>query len=385
MVKYNLAFVIEKYFQYGGLQRDMLKFAHACHQRGHTVTIFTSQWDGPPANELTVELCQFKALSNHQTIKNIARFVHALKAQNKFDAIVGFNRVSGLDVYFNGDPCIKAKLKLQNKYWLIFLPRYRTYLKLEAALFDKKSETEVLVLSPIELEHINKLYNYNQKKLHLLKPGISLARLKRPQSDLENHNKIRKQFNLSGDDFMILTIGSNFTTKGIDRSIHAINSLPGEIKQKCHYVVVGIGKEDQFKAIAEKGNIADRVHFIGGNDNVAEFYHGADLLLHVARSENTGLALLEAMTCGLPVIATGICGYATYITEANGGMVVPEPFKQATLNAFLKTALSKAHLKQWSSNAHTFCKDADIYSMCEQATEVILSRAKRNREKNGLY
>jgi UDP-glucose:(heptosyl)LPS alpha-1,3-glucosyltransferase len=42
----KLAFCLFKYFPYGGLQRDFLRIARVCRERGHEVHVYTMQWEG---------------------------------------------------------------------------------------------------------------------------------------------------------------------------------------------------------------------------------------------------------------------------------------------------------------------------------------------------
>ena len=380
MTKYKLAFVIERYFEFGGLQRDMRRFALVCAREGHAATVFTNRWDGPTEPELNIEIIDFKACSNHQTVKNIENFVQTLKQNNEFDCITGFNRVGGLDVYFCGDMCLKAKLMQWGQMWRRFLPRYRTYLQLEAAVFGPASQTELMLISPVESETIQQVYKTAPDRLHLLPPGIDRNRLLANPLTSEKRNLFRKEFGVQDDDLLILTVGSSFRTKGIDRVIHAIASLSEGLKKRCHYLVVGLGDEKKFIAIAKKSHIDDRVCFTGGRQDVAKFYMAADLLVHPARTETSGSTLLEAMVTGLPVIVTENCGYSGYIRQANAGQVCQSPYDQEQLNNTLNEILADGQRRiQYGKNAFEFCKTADIYNMIEEGARVIVNRAERNR------
>lgn len=372
--------MIERYFEFGGLQRDMRRFALACAERGHTVTVFTGQWDGPDEPMLTIQPVDIKAPTNHATMKRLDAFARQLKQKNEFDCVVGFNRMGGLDVYFGGDVCLRAKLQHQHRLWLRFLPRYHAYLWLEEAVFGLKSNTELMMISPLETEAIRRIYNTPPKRIHLLPPGIDRQRLTSGPLASEQKKQFRKTLGVLEDELMILTVGSSFHTKGIDRAIAAIAALPDELKKRCRYVVAGIGKEKQFNAIARKAGIGNRVRFTGGRQDIAKFYYAADVLIHPARTETTGTTLLEAIVTGLPVIATGNCGYAHYIQEANAGTVCPEPFDQIRFNYLLEDVLSNDKQRvEYGKNGSQYCQNADIYNMIERGAEVILARAEKNR------
>ena len=380
MAPYKLAFIIERYCEFGGLQRDMRGFAVACASEGHDVTVFTSRWDGQPEPSVQIEIVDFRMLSNHRTIKKNEDFVHELRGENRFDCITGFNRVGGLDVYFSGDICLKAKLQQKHQMWRRFLPRYRTYLELERGVFGQASDTDIMLISPTEVETIQRVYHTDSERIHLLPPGIDRDRLTENPLTGEKRNQFRRELGVQNNELLILTVGSSFHNKGIDRAIHAIAGLPDELKKRCRYIVVGLGKEKKFEAIAQKAGIGDCVCFTGGRHDVARFYYAADLLVHPARTENTGTTLLEAMVTGLPVIATENCGYAHYIQEANAGQVCPESFEQIQLDILLRDILANDGQRQeYAKNGRDYCQNADIYSMIDKGVQVILNRAEKNR------
>jgi len=380
MTPYKLAFIIERYFEFGGLQRNMRQFALACATQGHDVTVFTGRWDGPDEPTLNVQTVDWNMPSNHGTIRKMEAFVRNLRQTGNFDCITGFNRVGGLDIYYGGDVCLKAKLQQQHRMWLQFLPRYRTYLQFEAAVFGPGSNTEIMLISPAEKENFQRIYNTASDRICLLPPGIDRKRLTAHPLTGEQRDQFRQSFGLRKNDLMVLTVGSSFHTKGIDRAIHAVSGLTPELKNRCRYIVVGLGKDKKFKAIAQKEGVGDHVCFTGGRHDIANFYHAADILLHPARTENTGNTLLEAMVAGLPVIATENCGYAYYIREADAGAVCPVPFDQAQLNQILNDILiDEQHRIQCGNNGRTYCETADIYSRIERGTQIILNRAENNR------
>ncbi|MCV5465689.1 glycosyltransferase, partial [Escherichia coli] len=96
------------------------------------------------------------------------------------------------------------------------------------------------------------------------------------------------------------------------------------------------------------------------------------LLLHPAYQEAAGIVLLEAITAGLPVLTTAVCGYAHYIVDANCGEAIAEPFRQETLNEILRKALTQSSLRQaWAENARHYADTQDLYSLPEKAADII--------------
>ena len=375
--KYNFAFILERYFPFGGQQRDMLRFAQALCKFGHSVTVFTNSWEGEQPPEISIELISAKSSFNHKTICKIEKFVLDLKAQNKFDCIVGFCRLAGLDLYFAADAVLKEKMIQQTKYWQRFLPRYKTYLKLEENVFCPKNNTQILALTDLQKQHIINNYNTPSDRITVLPPGVNAKKIKAAKFASDDmRNKFRGEINVGEDKILLLTVGSAFSTKGIDRAIRAVAALPSKINSKTIYAIVGKGKPAKFEALARKLNIEDKVKFLGPKDNVAQYFNAADLLIHPARNENTGLTLLEALVAGLPVIATENCGYAKYISQSQAGRVVDFPFEQGQLNSLVAELLAKPKiLADMSRNAIEFCDKTEITTMTERFVEAALLRA----------
>ena len=61
----KLAFCLYKYFPYGGLQRDFLKIALVCQQRGHEIKVYTLSWKGDVPEGIDVTIVPVSAFTNH--------------------------------------------------------------------------------------------------------------------------------------------------------------------------------------------------------------------------------------------------------------------------------------------------------------------------------
>ena len=367
----KLAFCLFRYFPFGGLQRDFLSIAQKCLDRGHTIHVFTMKWQGPPHPELTVSLLPGKGYTNHQQCLSFSQQVNKSVKKGGYDLIVGFNKMPGLNVYFAADPCFAAKAQEKNLFYRLS-PRYRAYAVMEEAVFGNASGTLILLISPREKEHFIRHYNTAEKRFHQLPPGISRDRVAGPDA-AEISSKLRSELGIADNEFMLLMVGSSFATKGLDRSIRAVASLPEPLRDKTKLFVIGEGKRKPFVQLAKKEGVAGKLHFTGGRSDVPRFLLGADLLLHPAYSENTGTVLIEAMASGLPVLASDICGYAFHVRDANAGRLLPSPFQQSTFNLMLREMLISQDRKAYGQNGLEYTSRTDVYSMHEKAVSIIES------------
>ena len=126
-----------------------------------------------------------------------------------------------------------------------------------------------------------------------------------------------------------------------------------------------------FERLARRLGVFDRVRFLGGRKDVSRFLSGSDLLLHPAVRENTGTVLIEAMASGVPVLATDVCGYGSYIRNARAGELIPAPFRQETLNRLLTSMLTAENRDQWGQNGKEYVSKNDVCSLHEKAVDII--------------
>ena len=369
----QLAFVLYKYFPFGGLQRDFMRIALECQRRGHQIRVYTLIWEGdvPPGFEVLV--APVKALFNHRRNEKLSAWMEKDLAKRPVDRLIGFNKMPGLDVYYAADGCFEDKAQnLRNSLYRRW-GRYRHFSEYERAVFAKDAKTEILMISEVQQPLFIKHYDTPLKRFQLLPPGIAQDR-RRPADADEVRAAFRAEFELADDDLLLVQIGSGFKTKGVDRSLKALAALPSQLKKRTRLFVIGQDDPKVFQLQSAALGLGDNVRFLKGRSDIPRFLLGADLLIHPAYNENTGTVLLEALVAGLPVLVSAVCGYAHYIAEADSGLVLDEPFEQTQLTEYLGRMLGDADARAaWSRNGLAFAETADLYSMPQHAADVILA------------
>ena len=376
---YRIVFVITKYFDYGGLQKDLIRIAQECQMRGHTVKLVTDKWESNQEKPFAVHEVHLKSVTNHEKNDEIADYVLDLSVKEKIDCIVGFNRMKGLNVYYAGDLCYSFKFSAEKPKMFRFLPRYKALLRQEKEVFQAGLDTEILLIAHQEKQKFSDIYETESERIKLLPPGIDRKFLDSYTPNKDESKKIRHELGIHNDDIMLLMVGSSFHTKGVDRAIKALAALPDELKGRCHLVIAGKGKKSFFERLARKYKLQNQTHFIGVCDNVPRLYVTADCLIHPAYSENTGTVIIEAMYCGLPVLATENCGFSVHLKAADSGLICPVPFKQSQLNQLLNTMIRSEKRESWKQNGIAYCQTHDLYSCIERAADSIISFAEKSQ------
>jgi len=375
----KLAFCLFKYFPYGGLQRDFLRIAKACQQQGHHIYIYTMAWQGDIPEGFQVTLIPVKGVTNHRQCQHFAQVLPDYLSKEQFDAIIGFNRLPGLDLFFAGDRCYEEQVS-ENRSWLYrFMPRYRVYAGLEKSVFAPTVKTHIMLLSEAEQHSYQKHYGTQTERFHLLPPGIAEDR--RPLADREAvRNKVREELTISSQHQLILMVGSSFDTKGVDRAILAVASLPKAVRDKTLLINIGQGKAAPYLRLAERLGIAHNVRFLGPRQDVPGFLQAADLLIHPSYVEAGGMVLLEALVNGLPILVTANCGYAYHVERSGAGKVIAMPFEQDKLNAGLEKLICDVDKNELRNKALAYVSQQDFYRLAEKAVEII-EQSVRNKAK----
>lgn len=124
---------------------------------------------------------------------------------------------------------------------------------------------------------------------------------------------------LTGNGEKILIHTSNFRkVKRVEDVIEIFSKVEKELPAKLIMVGDGPQRKSAEDLVRELG-LKDKVYFLGGQDAVEEIYSVGDLFLLPSESESFGLAALEAMACGVPVIASDAGGLPEVIQNGNGG------------------------------------------------------------------
>ena len=365
------AFCLYKYFPFGGLQRDFLRIARLCHERGHQIRVYTLSWQGEIPNFIDLRLVPVRALQNHVVYRRFQRWVAADLQKQPVDATIGFNKMPGLDFYYGADPCYIAKTKGTIPWYQRFNPRFQQFYKDEKAVFSPNAKTEVLLLNQQQKNGYQQFYPIPETRLHILPPGIAADRV-RPDNADAIRKALRVEFAIKNDDIVLLMVGSGFKTKGLDRSLLAIAALPPAVRERCQLIVIGQDKANAFIRMSRRLNIVDRIRILPGRDDIPRFLFSADLLLHPAYAESAGIILLEALVAGLPVLVSDVCGYAPYIADSGCGALMVFPFNQEDFNALLLKAIEDKNLRlQWQEAGLHYTKTADLFGLATRAVDII--------------
>ena len=364
----DVAFVLFKAFAHGGISRDLAKLVARCRERGHRVRIYTMECAGTVPEGAEVVVLPTRGLRSHVRQRRFAQRAARHLAARPVDLTVGMNKMPGLDVYYAGDSCFEAKARVQRPSLYRLTPRYRHYADFERAVFEEHGRTRILTIAPGQADTFRAVYRTPADRFHELPPGVEPDRA---AADPNEAKAFRQQLGVADADTMLLFVGSGFVKKGLDRALRGVAGLPEERRQRTRLFVVGADRARRFQRLARRLGIAERVHFMGGRDDIPLWLAAADALVLPAHDEAAGMVLLEAAVAGLPVLATANCGYASLIDRAGAGVVTPVPFDQARFDADLMHVVTSDERTTWSNRGRKLAEDPSLFAMADRAVDLL--------------
>lgn len=137
-----------------------------------------------------------------------------------------------------------------------------------------------------------------------------------PRGDVRQ--QVRKRFE-ADEKFIALLVANLIKEKGGDVAIRALALLPETVE----LWIVGDGRDQpRLVDLCDELSISHRVRFLGNQRNVEPYMQAADCLVCPSTwGEATGLVNLEALACGLPVVASAIGGIPEFVTDERTGLL----------------------------------------------------------------
>lgn len=368
----QIAFLLYKYFPYGGMQRDFMRFAQEAASRGHQCRAYVISWQGELPDDIEVRKVPVRALRRVSRNRRFLSWVQSDLAKDPVDGIVGFNKMPGLDIYFAADPCYLDMALHERSALYRRGARFAHFTQWERAVFAPPSNTHILQISESEQQKFVQHYGTPAQRMSLLPPGVSRDAC--AGSDAAQRRSVARQtLGLESQEFMLLFVGSGFITKGLERALIAFANLRFEQPSiNSRLLIVGQDKMRPYRRLSARLGVADKVEFLGPRDDVVDLMLAADLLVHPAVSEAGGVVLLEAIVAGLPLIVTAACGYANHVAAARAGIVLRTPFSQTEFNRAVLRCIDGVYRAECRRSALDYAANTDLYSMHQIGTRLML-------------
>ena len=135
---------------------------------------------------------------------------------------------------------------------------------------------------------------------------------------------VRRSLGLPEHDFLVGTVASLHPVKNHKATIEALSMLA---RKGCHPKVLFIGDgpaRRELESLARERGVKDQILFAGRQRPVVPWMQALDLFLLPSYWEGQALAMLQAISCGLPVVASEIEGNTAVLGASHSGLFAPD-------------------------------------------------------------
>ncbi len=299
----------------------------------------------PEANEkiIYVQPSQLLQISGYQNMKlNYSNFQRIKTAIQKSDLVFiqGPALLSYLSIYYSQKYKKNAVFYVHVIPWELFarfIPKFirkpflALFRKIAISFYNKCDE----ILVPYhELQEQLKRVGV-RTKISVAALGVDIQTFT-PAKDKRLH---KHKLGIPTDKTVIGYVGRISKEKNVHTLLEAFRKL--ENQDKIHLLIVGDGPEKQKADFPLLQNCT----VTGFVNNVQDYLKAMDIFVMPSSTETTSLATLEAMACGLPVVATKVGFMKSYIVKNHNGIFVPRS-NPTVLSLKLKSLLDDSQLRE---------------------------------------
>lgn len=197
----------------------------------------------------------------------------------------------------------------------------------------------------------------NEDKIVILRNAVD-TKIFKPSKNMD----LRHEYGIGGNEILILFVGYLDTFKGIFELVDAFYEINKENKN-VKLMMVGTGpKKEELKEKVLKLGLGDYVMLIGAvpSTKIHIYYQMADIFVLPSYTEGFPLSVLEAMACGMPVVATDVGGIHEIVKNGLNGFLV-SPRKRRELTEKLNFIVNNEDLrKKFVSNSYEIINNSSM-------------------------
>lgn len=163
-----------------------------------------------------------------------------------------------------------------------------------------------------------------------------------PEVRIARRNASRQSLSYGENDFVLLLIGNDWKKKGLDTLLKALTLLSD---LPLRLLVVGNDDPSFYRPLLDRLGLQNRTRFEKPSSDVLSFYAVADLYIGPSLEDAFNLPILEAMACGLPVIASANAGASELIRDGETGFILRDPHDHLQLASLISRIQAESWLR----------------------------------------
>ena len=188
----------------------------------------------------------------------------------------------------------------------------------------------------------------------------------------EKRREMREKFGIPQDAFLVLSVGELNENKNHRVVIDALSDLARKGNKTVYYLVCGEGDQrENLTRQAEGSPMAGRIMLPGFCENIEEICKAADLYCFPSIREGLSVSLMEAMSCGLPVVCSDIRGNRDLIVAEEGGWLCDSGDASAFAGAIADCLHNREKAKRFGERNRKAVGEFSFDSVCREVFSLI--------------
>jgi UDP-glucose:(heptosyl)LPS alpha-1,3-glucosyltransferase len=233
------------------------------------------------------------------------------------------------------------------------LLRHQVLLRLEHDYFVNHRPRAIVCTSERDVADLQRLYDVPADLIQLIPHGYDGAVFS-PLRRAAMRDEMRHEIKATTTDIVVLMIANEWHRKGLGTLLEAVAALDDA---RVRIDLVGAKSPDDYRPLAQRLGLADRLHWHGPTRDVARFHAAADVFALPTTYEPFGLVIVEAMGSGVPVITSRSAGAARAIHDGQDGLLLDDPRDATRLTAHLARLLDAAERERMGAAAAADVQD----------------------------
>ena len=309
----------------GGIERCVSELVDFLANQGHRIDLYVADGSRAPRfnslvriidchgffpRPLWVGILQFMIIASVKMSANRYDVIHCFGSPllfRKADLMTAQSvHEQGMRiVYVDGQSFLK-KILLYIKLWtFLYTPLQRISFKLSRFSYCTSISNQISA-------QLVQTFKFPAQNIVLIPNGVSIQEF---QSQFAKRHVLRRENRLKSE-FVISFVGKEYYRKGLDLALRILSCLG----KRYGLLVIGDNSEKLpdksfYSSLVKDLDIEDQIAFVGHVTDVQKYLAMSDLFLFPSRYEPFGMAIIEAMAAGLPVIISDRCGVIDFLDK----------------------------------------------------------------------
>lgn len=366
---------------FGGIAAHLHGLCPALERRGHGITLVVPGY-GRGEDRLAFQGARLICMRRGGRPRVLRYFIRMLALRRRIAAVALEMKADLIHLH---DPLVSPPLvrPLQRDYPIVFT-NHTSYFAAQAAKWWGRVLLGSLVGSPDGIITVNPVLAERSRfldagELELIPNGVDTALFAPRPPDGE----LQRNLALASDDRVALFVGRFSPVKGLRYLLRAAAELRDKLPRFRLLLAGGgsVAEEEEVKASIGRLGLERETRLLGpiAHDQLPALYSLAHVLVLPSLMEATSIAGLEAMACGLPLVASDVGGLPLIVAEGITGRLVPPADSGALARALRQVLGDEGKRRRLGAAARLAVEESFTWDSVAVRTEVFYRRVLARR------